>query len=225
MLNSKSLTLVLIAVCTILANIIFFTLTSSQELELSQPPKNENTPQANRPRSSPAGSLADIDYYEEITKRPLFNSDRTPEEVHVEEQTIETSTAGRRPDLTLIGIVLTDDEQLALVRSRKSPKIQRVKLDESLEGWKLAELKPNTAVFRSGTRDLTLELNRRGDPKKARQLKKKQANNNQQNLINNPGNNPRNNPKLNNLPPGVPPIDDDVEMDMELDDEEFEEAD
>lgn len=216
MLGSKTLTLALIAVCTILANIIFFTLTSSQELDLSQAPKNEKTPQTNRPTTSPAESLADIDYYEEITQRPLFNSDRKPKDVPVEEQTTETRTAGSRPDLTLIGIVLTNEEQLALVRSRKNPKIQRVKLDESFEGWKLAELEPHTAIFRSGTRDLTLELNRRGDPKKARQLKKNQARENSQQ-------NPKNNPGFNNLPPDVPTLEDeDLEMNMELDEEEFE---
>ncbi len=162
MLNSKLTMLLLIAIITILGNTIYYLLKKPQEnpaTELAQPPANlklKTTP------TIQAQPLANMSEYEEIIERPLFSSNRQPEEETVEQETVQRPV--RNPDLKLAGIVISNEENVALIKSRKEPKLQRLKLEEKIDGWKLIAIKSNSVKLESGNDQITLDLTRKADP-------------------------------------------------------------
>ncbi len=83
---------------------------------------------------------------------------------------------------------MSDEEQVALIKSKKQAKLQRVKLNENILGWKLIELNNSSVKLKSGRQEITLDLSRKTDPVKARQLTKQQTI--QQKLKNNNQNTP-----------------------------------
>ena len=118
---------------------------------------------------SQVNSLADINRYDEVIQRPLFNSERQPEEEVKEEKQTQQQAPARNPDLKLAGIVLSDEGQVALIKSRKDPKLRRILLNETIDGWKLIELKAHSVKLESGSQQITLELTRKADPSKVQQ--------------------------------------------------------
>ncbi|WP_266156360.1 general secretion pathway protein GspN [Dyella silvatica] len=85
--------------------------------------------------------------------KPLFNPDRKP-------IARAASDGGNLGDMELTGIILTHDLHMALLHDKSGDKHVRVREGDSLPdgSWKLAELKPRTAVFEgaSGRTELNL---------------------------------------------------------------------
>ncbi|MFC5741419.1 general secretion pathway protein GspN [Dyella tabacisoli] len=88
-----------------------------------------------------------------VWQKPLFNPDRKP-------IARAASEGGNLGDMELTGIILTRDLHMALLHDKSGDKHVRVREGDSLPdgSWKLAELKPRTAVFEgaSGRTELNL---------------------------------------------------------------------
>ncbi|MFK8068600.1 MAG: hypothetical protein AB8D52_10160 [Gammaproteobacteria bacterium] len=187
-MNSKSITLLLIVICTILGNLIYYNLNHQPEFDqLDTATILEQTTPEELTKTSKS-KLADIDSFSEITQRPLFSVDRQEVQEEIVASPTPMQKPARDPNLKLMGIVLSDDGQIALIKTRKDPKVKRVKLDEKVENWTLAELNNNSVRLLSGNQEIVLEMNRKADPKKRMQL------NNSMNI--------KQQTKKNNLPPG-----------------------
>jgi len=169
----------LVAICAILGNLIYYKY--KQPLDTQE---KTNTPSEKvfleEPSETTDLKLGDINNFEAIVERPLFSPDRQPQEAGTTEITPVQKTTIKKPELQLRGIVLSEDEQVALIKVRKDPGLKRIKLNEKIQGWTLTELKDNSAKLASGDQELVLELNRKGNSVKARQLAEQQKN--QQNL-------------------------------------------
>ncbi len=171
MLNSKFTTLLLIGLCTIMGNLIYYLINNPQDIPDINSVAQTAEVRLEKTPVSQVNSLANISEFEEITQRPLFSSDRQPAKEVAEQETIQAPA--RNPDLKLTGIVLSDEGQVALIKSRKDPKLKRIKLEESINGWKLIEIKSNSVKLESRNQQITLEMTRKADPDPAQAQKNK----------------------------------------------------
>ncbi len=172
-MQSKSITLLLVAICTILGNMIYYKYKHPQEYHSSSSTNSTENLSLTKVPEMQESELADISDFDEIIQRPLFSTDRQVAEEIAED--VPVQKPARNPDLQLTGIVLSDEEQVALIKSKKQAKLQRVKLNENILGWKLIELNNSSVKLKSGRQEITLDLSRKTDPVKARQLTKQQT--------------------------------------------------
>ncbi len=185
-MSSKTITFLLVVMCTILGNLIYYNLKNQpvfDQLETTELPKEPTSKEIQKVSTS---QLANIDSYSEIIERPLFSFDRQETQEEIVTEQIPTQRPARDPNLQLIGIVLSDEGQIALIKTRKDPKVKRVKLDEKIENWTLIELQNNSVKLLSGKQEFVLEMTRKADPNKRMQL-----------------NNINQRDQRNNLPPGM----------------------
>ncbi|XOV77660.1 MAG: hypothetical protein ACFHVJ_11940 [Aestuariibacter sp.] len=106
-----------------------------------------------------------------FVKRPLFNEDRLPlaTETNVEVKPSNNAHHSAFPgDLNLMGVVLTDEQQVALVKDDHSSELFKLNIGNSLpapgQSWVLATLHSRSAVFQRRGSDQTVEI--RMDEKK-----------------------------------------------------------
>jgi hypothetical protein len=100
----------------------------------------------------PVGSLSE---YLSISEHPLFTYDRRPFVFVVEAAPVPI---GPRVEFELTAVVLTRDTRIALLRSNLRPTVQRVVLNQSIDGWVLADLTPDSVVLRQGEAVVTVPL-------------------------------------------------------------------
>ncbi|HET7844149.1 MAG TPA: hypothetical protein VFL14_08365 [Xanthomonadales bacterium] len=107
--------------------------------------------------------------YGEVLAHPLFNESRAPEEQPPSEGEGQPTVAAL--NVTLTGVVITNDVRIAMVKDNASGKTIRVKVGQPLEGdqagWTLAELVPRGAVFdggQLGRQELELTVDTKGAP-------------------------------------------------------------
>jgi hypothetical protein len=94
--------------------------------------------------------------YLSVTERPLFEQSRQPFVAAVEPA--PAVPAGPHVEFELTAVIITRATRIALLRSNVTPTVQRVTLNETVDGWTLAEVMPNAVVLRRGTESVTVEL-------------------------------------------------------------------
>lgn len=84
--------------------------------------------------------------YAEITSRPLFVPDRQP-------QPPDQAPSGpppARPNVTVLGIVMTDNTHYALIRHGNPPKLEPLAEGQAVDGWQLQTIANDRVTLRSG---------------------------------------------------------------------------
>jgi hypothetical protein len=157
------LTAVLGFVCTLLLAILVSEL-------LFPPSPSVITPEASRTPQSPLPvkkddfSLPSLSQFQAIIERPLFLQSRRP----VPSATTETSpTASKETRLnqySLTAVVIVPDKRLALLRSTTDKKIHKIEEGQDLQGWKLKEIKDESALFQQVNESQELRLQRKTPP-------------------------------------------------------------
>ncbi len=104
---------------------------------------------------APAAPARTIDDYAEVTNRPLFNSERRPLEKGEAEAIEEEALA-----FTLVGVVLTPEQQVAIIYSKNQKQPVKVALWDWIEGWRLVAVQANMVELRKGSRSVELVLQR-----------------------------------------------------------------
>ena len=88
-----------------------------------------------------------------VAERPLFSPTRRPPEGEV------AAAAPRQMlDLTLIGVVLTAEERLAIVTPAGQGNAVRLGVGDSIQGWTLVAVEPERATFERDGEEETLFL-------------------------------------------------------------------
>lgn len=100
----------------------------------------------------PVGPVSD---YSVVSERPLFTSDRRPFVFVAEAAPV---VAGPRAEFELTAVIITNATQIALLRSSLAPAVQRVTLSETIDGWTLADVTPDSVVLRRGAESVTVPL-------------------------------------------------------------------
>lgn len=116
--------------------------------------------------------LAEFTAYQDIVTRPVFNESRAPEAIVTAPTEGEAAEPAAVPlNVSLTGVMLLSNLQLAFVRDNATNTVQRVRVGNPLEGeqsgWKLVELKPRGAVFEGeglGRQEVELAVDTAGAP-------------------------------------------------------------
>lgn len=90
--------------------------------------------------------------YDSIAERPLFVAGRRPPSEEPEEVVEETPVAVSLspPGLSLLGVLITPEGSMALVRTQKPPEVKRLRVGDLVDGWQLAEIDPGRIVMSQG---------------------------------------------------------------------------
>ena len=117
-------------------------------------------------------TFVDIEAYENIINRPLFNDDRKPyvyaapvaeqKPVKTKERPMPTKP---QQQLSLTAVVITPEKSLAILQAGNSKTLQRIKLGEMIDGWTLTEIQDQSIVLEQGGQTQTLELEVKGSSK------------------------------------------------------------
>ena len=101
----------------------------------------------------PVGPLSD---YLAISDRPLFTHDRRPFVIVAEAAPV--APAGPRAEFELTAVIITSATQIALLRSNLTPTVQRVMVTQTIDGWTLTEIAPESVVLTRGAEAVTVAL-------------------------------------------------------------------
>lgn len=127
-------------------------------------PEASRTPQSPLPVKKDDFSLSPLSQFQAIVERPLFLQSRRP----IPGATTETSpTASKETHLNqynLTAVVIVPDKRLALLRSTTDKKIHKIEQGQDLQGWKLKEIKDESALFQQVTESQELRLQRKTPP-------------------------------------------------------------
>lgn len=167
MSGNKMIMFLLIGLVTLLINLIYYQINQPEDNDYTAPGAPEDL-NLESPEISTSTALPGLTEFQEITQRPLFSSNRLPpDDAPAPEQTIAPT---RQPDLQLTGIVQSNEEEFVLFASKRKPKLERIKLNDTIDGWKLIEIGTSSVKLQSGNNEITLDLIRKTDPKRAAQL-------------------------------------------------------
>ena len=106
--------------------------------------------------------------YREIVERPLFNRTRQPLSGQGTERSPNTPVAQQpasAPRLKLMGVVLANGQQLALLQPTQGRgKIRRFAPGSIIDGWRLKEIRPRQVVMTRAGREHELRLEAKSPP-------------------------------------------------------------
>jgi hypothetical protein len=157
------LTAVLGFVCTLLLAILVSEL-------LFPPSPSVITPEASRTPQFPLlvkkddFSLPPLSQFQAIIERPLFLQNRRPILSATTETSPIASKETRLNQYSLTAVVIVPDKRLALLRSTTDKKIHKIEEGQDLQGWKLKEIKDDSALFQQVNESQELRLQRKTPP-------------------------------------------------------------
>ncbi len=166
MLSSKLTTLILLITCALLGGMINYLLKNPLELTAISSKSSYEALNLTKISVSEVNSLANIHTFNQVVERPLFSNNRQPKEMETVKKILEPNvepTPVNKPALKLIGIVLSDEDKIALFKSENELKLQRIQLGETVDGWKLIEIHSSSVKLASGKNKITFKISRKKD--------------------------------------------------------------
>ena len=108
-----------------------------------------------------AGPAAPPDAFDAINARPLFKPDRKPVPTAAE----TAAAPAPPPTVSLIGVIIDGQRQLAVLRVPESPLAVSASVGDQVQGWRVTAIYPDRVVLRLNTTEITvgLNVNRPGD--------------------------------------------------------------
>lgn len=112
------------------------------------------------PRSEPAiaeaPQIPSLGQLSETLERPLFLASRRPPAPEV------LPARAAKPiesiGFDLVGVTLFDGQRIALLEPTGGGRVQRIRVGQRLEGWRLAEIGPSAVLFRQAGQSEALRL-------------------------------------------------------------------
>ncbi len=102
----------------------------------------------------PSYSVAPVADFSAILERPLFSPTRRPPAEGV------AAVVDPEPELqvTLVGVIISSEEQIAIVKPRDATSFARLSVGDSFQGWALDSIEPSRITFRRGDVEEHIEL-------------------------------------------------------------------
>lgn len=108
---------------------------------------------------------AALDFYDETIERPVFYPERRPPEPEPEVVAQAPPPPPPEPDveLTLVGVMLTEEGTAVLIRQEDTREVARIGLGGEVADWRLEQVRPQQVTLSQDgrTRELVLERNQR----------------------------------------------------------------
>ncbi|HZC03642.1 MAG TPA: hypothetical protein VE844_20525 [Gammaproteobacteria bacterium] len=127
-------------------------------------PEASRTPQSPLPVKKDDFSLPSLSQFQAIVERPLFLQSRRPIPGATTETSPTASKETRLNQYSLTAVVIVPDKRLALLRSTTDKKIHKIEEGQDLQGWKLKEIKDESALFQQVNENQELRLQRKTPP-------------------------------------------------------------
>ncbi len=100
-------------------------------------------------------ALPPIESLSETTERPLFLPDRRPPSIEETPEEVEAVESGL---FTLLGIIVSPTQRIALVKVRGSQTVLQLSEGQQANGWTVLQIRPEEVIFESNDRTETIEL-------------------------------------------------------------------
>ncbi len=120
------------------------------------------TPPSGQPRRALAttGALpveaSDLSAFDEIVARPLFSPTRRPPPAR--QQTV-TATVVQPETFALIGVIISTEGRMALLRTIATDEVQRAVEGQSVGGWEVGAINPTQVVLQRGKDKEVIKIN------------------------------------------------------------------
>ena len=85
--------------------------------------------------------------FDAISGKPLFDPDREPARVVIEKKPVEKKKAARSLSVQALGIAVTGESLLAVVKDLRTGKIHRLRINDAVDGWTLTSVSADSFVF------------------------------------------------------------------------------
>ena len=154
------LPLLLAASCAALAAIVLSEALQPQADSASTPSASVGKPTVLPPLPpDPEFTMPPEASFAVVVDRPLFSPSR-----RAIQGTAAVAAPGTSGDLKLVGVIIRDDERIALVKLRNGDQLESVRQGDNLAGWLAVSIAPDRVLFRHGAveEELILELNALG---------------------------------------------------------------
>ncbi len=104
--------------------------------------------------AQPSYTMAPVEDFLAILERPLFSPTRRPPVEGV------VTVVVPEPELrvTLVGVIISSTEQIAIVKLADGARFARLSLGDSFEGWILDLIEPSSITFSRGDAEEIIEL-------------------------------------------------------------------
>jgi len=118
--------------------------------------------------------LPPIDVFSETVARPLFMATRRPPEPEEIEVVVEPVAGVERNLFNLLGVVISEDERVALVTRRRGGDFLRLVVGQRIDGWLVVTIKPDSMTLSRDDETEVLKLTDATRPKRKKRRTKKQ---------------------------------------------------
>jgi hypothetical protein len=163
----------LLGVCLALAAFVYVQVQTGAPEPAPSGPGAGTPPLAALP-AQPSYAMAPLEDFSAILERPLFSPTRRPPAEGV------AAVVAPEPVLqvTLVGVIISSEEQIAIIKLKDGNRFARLSLGDSFEGWILETIEPSRITFRRGDVEEHIELTYELPPpvQKPRRRKRRQRN-------------------------------------------------
>jgi len=101
--------------------------------------------------------------YEDIAQRPLFDADREPKIIEVKKKVVQKKPVKKDLLVKALGIAVTGESILAVLKDMKSGKILRLRINEGFNGWTLKSVSTDSFIFAKGETEKAIRFKNNGD--------------------------------------------------------------
>lgn len=103
----------------------------------------------------PLFELPPIESFSETVERPLFLPDRRPPAIEETQEGADDVESGL---FTLVGIIVSPTQRIALVKVRGSQTVLQLSEGQQANGWTVLQIRPEEVIFESNDKTETIEL-------------------------------------------------------------------
>ncbi len=166
---------VLLGLCLVLAAFVYVQV--RREAPGPAPSGAGATPPLAALPDQPRFTMAPAEDFTTILERPLFSPTRRPPAQGV------AAAAAPEPELqvTLVGVIISSEEQIAIVRLNDADRFARLSVGDSFQGWTLDSIEPRRITFRRGDLEEHIELSYDVPPPVQKPKRRKRRQRNQRN--------------------------------------------
>ncbi len=104
--------------------------------------------------AEPSFVMAPAESFSAILERPLFSPTRRPPA----EGTVTIETGEPELEVTVVGIIISSEEQIAIIKPKGGSQFVRLSEGDSFQGWILETIEPDRITFQRGDIEEHIEL-------------------------------------------------------------------
>ena len=140
---------ILLLTCFVLVMVIYWEAQSGWAPPAAGTSVSVRSPKIAAIPKEPPFRMPGLETYAETIARPLFSSTRRPPPE--EKGKPKAKSAGPNAiDIVLMGIIITPESRIALIKEKKAREVIRLTVGEVVDTWRVEKILPDRVIFRSG---------------------------------------------------------------------------